>query len=94
MARKLGEQGRARGFLAAVASTFAGTLLGSYHPERHYMRGPGPKTLDKIGEGLRDRMASTTTEPIPEEWLKLVHLLEAEDGAGEAPGPHVARRAS
>lgn len=25
-----------------------------YHPERHYMRGPGPKTLDKIGEMLRE----------------------------------------
>ena len=31
-------------------------------------------------------MASTTTEPLPEEWLKLVRMLEAEDGAGEAPG--------
>jgi len=86
MARKRGgERGSTQGVLAVVASTIAGKLFGSYHPERHYMRGPGPKSLEKIGEGLRERMAPTTTEPLPEEWLQLVRSLEAKDGVGEAP---------
>ena len=31
--------------LAAVVPRFASTLFNSYRPEKHYMRGPGPKTL-------------------------------------------------
>ena len=29
-----------------------GKLFDHYHPERHYMRGPGPKWLEKQGGGL------------------------------------------
>ena len=36
-----------------------------YHPERHYMRGPGPKTLSKIGEMLRAETKGFAREPIP-----------------------------
>jgi hypothetical protein len=27
-------------------------LIKRYHPERHYMRGPGPKWLEKHGGGM------------------------------------------
>jgi hypothetical protein len=27
-------------------------LFERYHPERHYMRGPGPKWLEKHGDGI------------------------------------------
>jgi hypothetical protein len=37
----------------------------SYRPEKHYMRGPGPMTLSKIGEMLRDRVEDITQEPLP-----------------------------
>jgi hypothetical protein len=33
----------ARGLLAALWHRFAGNLGSRYRPERHYMRGPGPK---------------------------------------------------
>jgi hypothetical protein len=29
-----------------------GKLFDDYHPERHYMRGPGPKWLEKQGGGF------------------------------------------
>ena len=47
-----------------------------YHPERHYMRGPGPKTLSKIGEMLRVETESDTREPLPQRWLDLVRSLD------------------
>ena len=37
----------------ALASATAVRIV---HPERHYMRGPGPKTLEKIGGELRARV--------------------------------------
>jgi len=32
-------------------------LSNRYHPERHYMRGPGPKWLEKRGSGI-DRVGT------------------------------------
>jgi hypothetical protein len=36
-----------------------------YHPEKHYMRGPGPKTLAKLGEMLRAETEDLTRVSIP-----------------------------
>jgi hypothetical protein len=49
--------------------------LGRYHPERHYMRGPGPKTLGKLGEVYRGETESDVRERIPEQWLTLVESI-------------------
>ena len=41
---------RSASFLRSVADffiEFQRTILGSYHPERHYMRGPGPACARK-----------------------------------------------
>ena len=46
-----------------------------YHPERHYMRGPGPKTLSKIGEMLRAETEGFAREPIPQRWLELIRAI-------------------
>ena len=40
------------------------------------MRGPGPKTLNKIGEMLRGEMEGGTREPVPQRWLDLIDSLE------------------
>jgi hypothetical protein len=48
---------------------------GRYHPEKHYMRGPGPKTLTKIGEMYRSETNDIAGEPLPQRWLELVDLL-------------------
>ena len=34
-----------------------------YHPERHYMRGPGPKWLEKHSGGI-DRIGPATDGPL------------------------------
>ena len=69
--------------LAAAAATITGRFFGAYHPERHYMRGPGPKTLEKIGGELRARMDQTTKEAIPEEWLTLLRSLDAREAPSQ-----------
>ena len=80
MARKLAYVGEGLPTtLAAVASAFVGKLFRLYHPERHYMRGPGPKTLEKIGAELRARLETTTKEPLPDEWLRLIKSFEAQE---------------
>jgi hypothetical protein len=38
----------------------------AYRPERYYMRGPGPMTLDTTGEMLRAETAGSTQEPLPQ----------------------------
>jgi hypothetical protein len=48
----------------------------SYRPERHYMRGPGPKTLAMIGRRYRSETAEATREPLPEHWLALIHSID------------------
>jgi hypothetical protein len=35
--------------MAAVFASLAEDFFGAYHPERHYMRGPGPKWREKHG---------------------------------------------
>ena len=49
--------------------------LGRYHPEKHYMRGPGPKTVSKLGEAFRDETEGDVRERIPEQWLTLVESI-------------------
>jgi len=56
----------------------------AYHPEKHYMRGPGPKTLSKIGEVLRAETDGVTREPVPQRWLELIHSLESRNESGIA----------
>ena len=43
-----------------------------YRPEKHYMRGPGPKTLGKLGEAYRGEAEGDVRERIPKQWLTLV----------------------
>ena len=47
-----------------------------YHPEKFYMRGPGPKTLAKIGEMLRAETEGDASEAIPEHWLELIEQIK------------------
>ena len=49
--------------------------LARYRPERHYMRGPGPKTLSKLGEAYREEAEGDMREPMPEQWLMLVESI-------------------
>jgi len=65
--------------LVAVGPVFAAKLFNSYRPEKHYMRGPGPKTLGMIGRRFRAETRSATREPLPEHWLGLVHSLEDQE---------------
>ena len=51
----------------------------SYHPERHYMRGPGPKTLAMIGRRYRAETVEATREPLPEHWLALIHSIDEQE---------------
>jgi hypothetical protein len=43
--------------------------LVGYHPEKHYMRGPGSKTLSKLGEAYRDATEGDIRARIPDEWV-------------------------
>ncbi len=65
--------------LAAVVPRFASTLFNSYRPEKHYMRGPGPKTLGMIGRRFRAETRVVTQEPLPEGWLGLIHSLDEQE---------------
>jgi hypothetical protein len=47
-----------------------------YRPEKHYMRGPGPKTLANLGRMLRDESDDLLGEPIPDRWLDLIGAME------------------
>ena len=49
--------------------------LARYRPEKHYMRGPGPKTLSKLGETFRDETEGDVRERIPEQWLTLMSSI-------------------
>src|SRR4029450_13567656 len=51
----------------------------SYRPERHYVRGPGPKTLAMIGRRYRAETAEETREPLPEQWLALIHSIDEQE---------------
>lgn len=54
--------------------TAATRLFDVYRPEKHYMRGPGPKSLS-AREGLRARTEDITRQSLPESWLALTHSL-------------------
>jgi hypothetical protein len=49
--------------------------LARYRPEKHYMRGPGPQTIRKLGEAFRDEAEGDVRERIPEQWLTLVESI-------------------
>jgi hypothetical protein len=49
--------------------------LARYRPEMHYMRGPGPKTLSKLGEAYRAETEGDVREHIPEQWVTLVQFI-------------------
>jgi hypothetical protein len=61
---------------AAISPTAARTIFDSYRPEKHYMRGPGPKSIGMIGERFRAETESITREPVPQRWLELIQSLE------------------
>ena len=50
-----------------------------YRPEKHYMRGPGPKSLSLIGERLRAETQGFTQEPLPQRLRDLIHDLDAQE---------------
>ena len=50
--------------------------LARYHPERHYMRGPGPKTLSKLGEMYREETQDVLRERLPDQWLALIEAMQ------------------
>ena len=49
--------------------------LARYRPEKHYMRGPGPKTLRKLGDAYRSQTEGELGERVPEEWLALIRSI-------------------
>jgi hypothetical protein len=77
-ARKLGKD------LAARWDRLIPSLLRPYHPEKHYMRGPGPKALGMIGRRFRAETQAMTQEPLPERWLALIHSLDQKESSCNA----------
>jgi uncharacterized membrane protein YccC len=62
--------------------------LGPYRPEMHYMRGPGPKTLGKLGEAFRAEAESDVRKRIPEQWQALIQsIAQRERGAPSSRFP-------
>jgi len=56
--------------------------LTRYRPEKHYMRGPGPKTLSKLGHGYRAQTENELEKRIPDEWLALIQSIRDRDRNG------------
>jgi hypothetical protein len=56
--------------------------LAPYRPEKHYMRGPGPKTLSKLGDAYRAQTQSDLGERIPEAWLALIQSIRERERKG------------
>ena len=50
--------------LAASWRTFIHDLSGNYRPERHYMRGPGPKWREKHMSAAPDAAAGHSASPL------------------------------
>jgi hypothetical protein len=66
-----------RGLIRKTLARASQRMVGhTYHPERHYMRGPGPKTLSKIGEMYRAETESIVQESLPQHWLDLLRSLD------------------
>jgi hypothetical protein len=70
------QQERKRLVREALERVSQRTAARRYHPEKHYMRGPGPKTLAKIGEMLRAETEDLIRETVPEEWVHLMERME------------------
>lgn len=81
---------------AAAVPTIAGKLFDAYRPERHYMRGPGPKSLAMIGRRFQRETQSITQELLPEGWHELIRALEKDErgrsGQRAETKPHAAPR--
>src|SRR5262249_3713032 len=56
--------------------------LARYHPEKHYMRGPGPKTLGKLGDAYRAQTESELEERVPDDWLALIQSIREREREG------------
>jgi len=56
--------------------------LARYHPEKHYMRGPGPKTLGKLGQSYRSQAEAELEERVPDEWLALIQSIKDREHNG------------
>jgi hypothetical protein len=54
--------------LGKVFAVWSRVVANSYRPEKHYMRGPGPKSR----------------EPLPERWLALIHSIDEYEKRGRA----------
>jgi hypothetical protein len=74
------ERGLVLGKVLAVWSRVVANR--SYRPERHYMRGPGPKTLAMIGRQYRAETSEETRGPLPERWLALIHSIDEQEKRG------------
>ena len=53
--------------------------LATYRPERHYMRGPGPKTLSKLGEMYRSGAECELQERVPDRWLAIMQAIDEKE---------------
>jgi hypothetical protein len=56
--------------------------LARYRPEKHYMRGPGPKTLSKLGDAYRTQTESELSERVPDAWLALIQSIRERERQG------------
>jgi hypothetical protein len=56
--------------------------LTRYRPEKHYMRGPGPKTLSKLGHAYRAQTEGELEERIPDKWMALIQSIRDRDRNG------------
>ena len=83
--------------MVAVSPTAGKRLFGSYRPEKHYMRGPGPKSIGMIGERFRAETENITREPVPQRWLELMQSFEQHEntrleGHGDQAGERSTKR--
>lgn len=90
-------RGLLRRAIVAVSPTAATRLFDSYRPEKHYMRGPGPKSLGLIGDRFRAETENITREPVPQRWLELMQSLEQHEstrseGHGDQAGGRSTKR--
>ena len=53
-----------------------------YRPEKHYMRGPGPKTLSKLGAAYRAHTESELKRRLPDEWMALIESIRDRERNG------------
>jgi hypothetical protein len=56
--------------------------LARYQPEKHYMRGPGPKTLGKLGAAYRAHTENELKRRLPDEWMALIESIRDRERNG------------